>query len=377
VADGVSASKGSVDVKVCPRVEPIESTVRTGDVSQVDAGRVDVATRPVREWVAAVDGADALDRYPAEAAAVARDLMAGGVGASVTCRALTGLHDALTRRLIDLAAAELGPPPCPYAWLAIGSGGRMEQSLSTDQDNAIVYADELAPAGYFHALGTRVIAGLARAGLRRCPGGYMADRWHLPLARYRELFHRWMDVPEPPALVEAELFMDFRRVSGELNPEPLDAVLRNGPRAQQFLVGMARAAVRFPPPLRFTGRIRDEHGELDLKRGGLAGVVLLARLYALSAGSLARSTSDRLAEACSAGTISREGAAALTEAYRLLTELRLAAQLRQVAAGAEPTNRVRLADLSADERNRLRRALRSVRQMQRATEQRFHTHTVL
>jgi CBS domain-containing protein len=363
------------------RVEPIESTVRTGDVSQVDAkvdaSQVDAATRPMREWIAAVGGTDALDRYPAGAATVARDLMAGGAGAFVTCRALTGLHDALTKRLIDLAAAELGPPPCPYAWIAIGSGGRMEQSLSTDQDHAIVYADELVPADYFHALGTRVIAGLARAGLRRCPGGYMADRWHLPLARYRELFHHWLDVPEPPALVEAELFMDFRRVSGELDPEPLDAVLRGGSRAQQFLVGMARAAVRFPPPLRFTGRIRDEHGELDLKRGGLAGVVLLARLYALSAGSLARSTPDRLAAAASAGTVSPDGAAALTDAYRLFAELRLAAQLRQTAAGAEPTNRVRLADLSADERNRLRRALKTVRQLQRATEQRFHTHTVL
>ncbi len=354
------------------RVEPIESPVRTGGASHVDA-----VTEPMRGWLAAIDGTDALDRYPADVAAIARVLMAGGAGAFATCRALTGLHDALTARLIELSQAELGPPPCPYAWLALGSGGRMEQSLRTDQDHAVVYADDVVAAEYFTALGTLVVAGLARAGLRRCPGGYMADRWHMPLARWREVFHGWVDSPQPPALVEAEVFLDFRRVHGELSPAPLDTVLREGSGAPRFLVGMARAAVRFRPPLGLAGHIRGEHGEVDLKRGGLAGVVLLARLYALSAGSLTRSTPDRLAAASTAGTISREGAAALADAYHFLAELRLGAQLRQMEAGDEPTNRVRVASLTADERKQLRRAFRTVRDMQRATELRFHTHTVL
>ncbi len=353
-------------------MEPIESPVRSGDDSDVDA-----VTGPMREWIAAVDGIDALDRYAADAAAVAGTLMAGGAGAFAASRALTGLQDALTVRLIELAQAELGPAPCRYAWLALGSAGRMEQSLCSDQDHAVVYADDTAADGYFAALGTWLVAALARAGLRRCPGGYMADRWHLPLARWRELVHGWVDSPQSRALVEAELLLDFRWVAGELSPAPLDAALRNGSTAPRFLVGMARAAVRFPPALRFAGRIRSENGEVDLKRGGLAGVVLLARLYALSAGSLARSTPDRLAAAATAGAISREGAAALAEAHRFLGDLRLAAQLRQVAAGDQPTNRVRVAELTADERKRLRRAFSTVREVQRSTELRFHTHTVL
>src|SRR6266545_4092457 len=274
----------------------------------------------MRRWIASVDNIDALSRYAADAAAVTGVLMAGGVGALATCRALTGLHDALTVRLIELAEAQLGPAPCRYAWLALGSGGRMEQSLCTDQDHAIVYADDGAPDRYFGALGAHVVAGLARAGLRRCPGGYMADRWHLPLARWREVFRGWVESPEPLALVEAELLLDFRRVAGELSPVPLDAV---------------------------------------------------------SAASLARATPDRLAAASAAGTISLEGAAVLADAYRFLAELRLRAQLRQVADGIEPTNRVRLADLTADERKRLRRVLKTVRELQRSTELRFHTHTVL
>src|SRR6266545_460581 len=127
----------------------------------------------MRRWIASVDNIDALSRYAADAAAVTGVLMAGGVGALATCRALTGLHDALTVRLIELAEAQLGPAPCRYAWLALGSGGRMEQSLCTDQDHAIAYADDGAPDRYFGALGAHVVAGLARARLRRAtvPGG--------------------------------------------------------------------------------------------------------------------------------------------------------------------------------------------------------------
>jgi CBS domain-containing protein len=217
--------------------------MRTGEVADVDA-----VTRPMREWIAAIDRTDTLGRYAADAAAVAAVLMAGNAGPVATCRALTSLHDALTIRLIELSQPALGPPPCSYAWLALGSGGRMEQSLCTDQDHAVVYAGDVAAAEYFAALGTRVVAGLASAGIRRCPGGYMADRWHMPLARWCEVFHGWVQSPEPPALVEAEVFLDFRRVHGELSPAPLDAVLLSGSGTPRFLVGSAWPTVGSPAP---------------------------------------------------------------------------------------------------------------------------------
>ena len=354
-------------------VEPVESPVSHGGVDRVAA-----AIRPARGWIAGLDDAGDLDPYPARVAAVAGELTDAGEDALGTCRALGGLHDALTVRLIELAEAELGAPPCPYAWLALGSAGRMEQSLRTDQDNAIVYAEGGAAAEeYFGALGVHVVDGLARAGLLRCPGGYMADRWSMPLARWREVFRGWVERPEPQALIEAEVFLDFRWVYGELSAAPLETILRLGRAAPRFLVGMARAAVRFPPPLGWAGQIRGDHDEVDLKRAGLAAVVLLARLYALAAGSRARATPQRLAEAAQARTLSRTGADELADGYRLLADLRLAAQLRQLAAGEEPTNRIRMSEMTAQERGRLRRALHTVHDLQRATALRFHTQTVL
>jgi CBS domain-containing protein len=254
----------------------------------------------------------------------------------------------------------------------------MEQSLCTDQDSAVVHAGAATAAeAYFATLGERVVAGLARAGLRRCPGGHMADTWHLPVAAWRGMFDRWVDQPEPQALVEAEVFLDFRVVYGGLSTAPLDAALRRSSGAPRFLVGMARAAVIFGPPLGLGGRVRSRHGEIDLKRGGLAAIVLLARLYALAAGSSARSTPDRLAAASTAGTLSHDSAAALAHAHRVLGEIRLTDQLRRLAGGAEPSNRVRLNDLTPDERRQLRVAMHTVRDLQRATALRFHTDTVL
>jgi CBS domain-containing protein len=331
----------------------------------------------MRRWIATIDDVGALDRYAAEVAGTAAALVRAGTDALTTYRAVTSLHDALTVRLIERAETELGPAPCPYAWIALGSGGRMEQSLHTDQDHALVHDGGEAAEPYFAALGERVVDGLARAGLRRCPGGYMADRWHLSLPSWQELFHAWIHRPDPQALVEAEVFLDFRRVHGELSLEPLAEVQRRSAGSPRFMVGMARAAVRFPPPWRLVGPVRPHSGEVDLKRAGLAAVVLVARLYALAAGSLARSTPERLTAAATAGELSHHGAAELADAYRVLSELRLAAQLRQLAAGHEPSNQVPLADLTADERGQLRHGLRAIRNMLRVTALRFRTDTVL
>jgi len=339
---------------------------------------VDAATGATRRWVAAIGDVGALDGYPTLVAETAGALWRGGVDALTACRALTGLHDALAVRLIELAQAELGPAPCPFAWIALGSGGRMEQALYTDQDHAVVYAEDAeASASYFAALGVWMVDGLAKAGLRRCPGGYMADRWHLALPAWLDLFHGWLARPEPQALVEAEVFLDFRRVAGELSLEPLAAVLRQGAGTPLFLLGMARAAVRFPPPWRLVGPIPANHGEVDLKRAGLSALVLLARLYALAAGSLARSTPDRLAAAATADMLGSRSAADLAQAYRLLVRLRLVAQLRQIEAGQVPSNRVQLADLTAEERAGLRHGLRAIRNVLLVTELRFRTDTVL
>jgi len=322
-----------------------------------------------------------LDAYRGELVALIGLLLADGVDALEVTRIVGNLNDALTTRLIGLAEAELGPPPCRHAWLALGSQGRGEQVLSSDQDSALAYdgigvePDEVRD--YFGPLAGLVVAALARAGLALCRGGYMASTWQHPIDEYRRLFRGWVDAPEPAALLRAEIFLDLRPVHGDLPVDVLDAVLASGAMQPRFLVMLARAAVTFRPPIGMFGRLRVENSAIDIKRSGIAAIVLLARLYALAAGSSARTTALRLDAAAAAGWIARTRAANLIEAYRFLTDLRLRHQLEQARRGEPTDNVVPLAALTAQEQRRLREVLRAVRDLQDMTAARFATDTVM
>jgi CBS domain-containing protein len=327
-----------------------------------------------------LDRLDPLDRYQAHMSAAVERLLAAGVDVLDVTQEVAGVNDALTGRLLQLAENHLGPPPFAYAWLALGSHGRGEQVLSSDQDSALAYGGPRLgdgdPDQYFGQLADVVVDGLARAGLPRCSGGYMATRWRYPLQRFVDLFGGWVDHPMPQALLQAEVFLDVRPVHGALPVDVLGDLLVTGGQRGTFSLQMARAAVSFRPPRVVLGRFRGDRGQLDVKRAGTAAIVLLARLYALAAGSTARSTLTRLPAAAEAGGLSRSGAADLVEAYRHLTTLRLRHQVCQVQRGEPADNLVRVGDLSQQDQGRLRAALHTVRVVQDLTANRYVTHTV-
>jgi len=339
------------------------------------------APGPLRivESLGRIDEIAPLDGYQREMVTVVGRLLADGVDVLQVTHVVAGVNDILTTRLLRLAEIELGQPPCGYAWLALGSHGRGEQVLSSDQDSALTFdddAEDTAVAEYFPRLAGLVVTGLTRAGLPLCDGGYMATTWCHPLSELRGFFRVWVEQPKPDALLKAEVFLDVRPVHGDLSVDVLDRILLGGGSSGRFLAQMARASVTFTPPLGLLGRLRTKASTIDVKRGGVAAIVLLARLYGLAAGSTARTTVARLEAAAAAGVLSREGAGHLIEAYRFLTELRLRHQVGQVGVGVAPDNVVRLDELTLGERRRLQDSLRVVRDTQQVTALRFATHTV-
>lgn len=326
------------------------------------------------ERVRNVRDPQALHEYADEVAGVVETLFRGGLDVTRIGRITASLNDALTRRILQLAEETLGPPPVPYAWIVFGSEGRMEQTLLTDQDNALVYADDVAGArAYFAELARLAVERLIQAGFPPCLGGYMATNWCYPLEKWTALFRRWIETPDPEALMEAGIFFDFRKVHGGLDLTPLEAVCRQAASRRVFLAHMARAARTFHPPLGFFRRIRDEGGKVDLKKGGIAPIVAIARVYALEAASSARSTPDRLEAAAASGAMSREGADMLLEAFRFLMRLRLREQLQALRDGLPPENTVHLDRLSAVERRHLKEAFLAIREMQEALGLRYQT----
>ncbi len=311
---------------------------------------------------------EALPGYAEKVTEMVSVLLAGGLQPVVIAGLVARLNDALLRRLLGWAEADLGPPPAPYAWMALGSEGRMEQTLLTDQDNALAFDDAgAAHAEWYAALAELVNGDLEAAGFPPCRGNHMARRWRGPLSEWTARFQRCVEGPRPH---DAALFFDFRRVGGALGLEPLEAVLAHAGRSPLFLRFLAREAMEFSPPGTLLLR---RASTVDLKKHGISPVVFLARCYGLEVGAPARGTVGRLEAAARARLMGDEAYAGVSEAYRFLLGLRLRNQLRALDAGRPPVDEVALADLSALERSRLKEAFRAVKRWQEKAAYHYQT----
>jgi CBS domain-containing protein len=310
----------------------------------------------LRRTLDSVEDPTALAHYSREVAGTVQTLFRGGLGAVQIGRIVSSLNDALVKRLVGLAQRELGPAPTDFAWIVFGSEGRLEQTLLTDQDNALIYGEESETArAYFAALAQQVVNGLIQVGFPPCAGGFMATRWCKPLAGWRRLFAGWVRTPEPQALLDAAIFFDFRSVAGELSLAALEEIVTGATAEKSFIAQMINDALGFGPPVGFFGRIRSQGGMVDLKKGGLVPIVGLARVAALAGGSQERSTLERLAAAGKSGAIlSQEDASALGEIFQLLLFLRLRRQLAALEANQPLDHNIHLNMLSTLERRRLK-----------------------
>jgi CBS domain-containing protein len=311
----------------------------------------------------------ALPGYAAQLADMVAALVASGLDATVIAGFVARLNGILTHRLLRWAEAELGPAPAPYAWVASGSEGRREQTLVTDQDNLLVYADEgAAHVAWFCALAELVNRDLEAAGFPACPGGHMARYEHGTLGEWRRRLDACVDEPRAH---DAEVYFDLRSVAGHLSIDALEEPIARAGLSPMFLHLLAREALAFSPPSELVLRLR-RHPAVDLKLHGLAPIVFLARCYALEARSPARGTLERLEAAHAAGLLGADTFVAVSEAFRFLCALRLRVQLRAVEAGAAPSNRVALAALTPVERARLKEAFGAVKAWQAQAAQRYH-----
>jgi CBS domain-containing protein len=198
----------------------------------------------------------------------------------------------------------------------------------------------------------------------------MAKNWHGPLSTWLERFSGWINVPNRQALLVASIFFDFRQVAGELELEPLHAVLAGAPQKKIFLRWLATDALDFRTPNPLLLRFRTRTSTVNLKRNGISPVVSLARCHALEQGIRARNTVDRLRTAGRALGEQWEG---VIEAYRFLLGIRVRHQLRLMARGMPTSNHVVLGEISRMERRHLRESLAAIRAWQERTAHHFLT----
>jgi CBS domain-containing protein len=284
--------------------------------------------------------------------------------------------DALTRRLVELAVAELGEPQTPFAYLALGSHARREALPSSDVDSAIVWygaTDERQVRPHLHQIGKRVAAGMAACGKPVDAHGASASdiRFVRSEESWRRVARSWMKDPtQEQALILVSVLVDSRPVWGIHAGTPVAEEFCLAPAHPDLLRLLARYALSYRPPTGFLRGLVVEHtgerrGQLDLKHGGIIPIVDLARWAAMSAGVSATSTAERLRIAGDAGTLPPGDARTLLEAYELFVELRVDHQIEQISRGQTPDDYIDPATLSPLTRSYLKEAFRAVAAVQK------------
>lgn len=349
-----------------------------GIVTQTDLTRFQASsTASLVAEAARAETPEALARATSRIPHLLVQLVGAGHRHDTVTRMITDIADVVTRRLLRLGEAKLGPPPMPYLWLACGSQGRQEMTGVSDQDNCLILAEapDDAAAAYFGDLAGFVCDGLNACGYVYCPGEMMATnpRWRQPLSRWRAFFENWIAKPDKEAQMLASVMFDLRPIGGDATLfEGLHAeTLRRAAGNSIFTAHMASNALSHTPPLgllRGLATIRSgEHRDtFDAKLSGVVPVVDLARMYALQGQILAINTRARLEEALAGGRISASGGRDLLKAYDLVAQTRLRHQAGRVRAGEKPDNFVAPGALSDFERSHLRNAFVVIKTMQSA-----------
>ncbi|WP_102783878.1 DUF294 nucleotidyltransferase-like domain-containing protein [Thalassospira sp. GB04J01] len=296
---------------------------------------------------------------------------------------VTTLSDAATVRLLQLAEEKLGPPPVPYVWMAGGSQGRQEQTAISDQDNCLILDDaylEETHGAYFEALAEFVCDGLNDVGYVFCPGDMMAKtaEWRQPAKVWQNYFNKWIEQPEPKALMLCSVWFDLRPIHGTKSLfDDLHRVIvsraKDNRIFQAYLVG--NAMTHHVPLGFFKNFVMIRGGEhdstLDLKHNGVVPIVDLTRIHALANGVDEVNTFDRLRAVKAFPSISTQGASDLLDAFEFISITRLKHQVRQIRQGHAPDNFLHPESLSAFERTHLKDAFSVIKNLQSALETAF------
>ncbi|PWK13359.1 DUF294 nucleotidyltransferase-like domain-containing protein [Tumebacillus permanentifrigoris] len=289
-------------------------------------------------------------------------------------------HDLLMHRALDFTLQELekkglGTPPAPFCWLLLGSGGRREQTLHPDQDNALVYrslaADEQGRTqerAFFQALGEQGVATLEQIGYPYCSGFVMAanERWNGSLEKWQEQLQRYADFPDWSNARFLMIASDLRPLYGDVSlaAELHQWVVANVPQMAFIKWQVADHGLAHKIGLDFRERFRTElwgehERELNIKDGGYLQLVNATRLWAVAHGIVETHTGSRIAKIMESKLWREEDGNDIQAAYETLLSLRLW------------SNYTCPERLSVQERERLKAALRTIRSLQKRTAKRF------
>jgi CBS domain-containing protein len=307
------------------------------------------------------------------------DPIGTGASADYLTRLIAAFSDAIIDKAVAFSIDEAGPAPCRFVFLTMGSEGRQEQTLISDQDNAIVFEDLKDPAQaaaaktYFDGLARGICSRLDLAGYKYCDGNNMAQNptWCQPLSVWKDYLKKWIRSAAPEDLLHSSIFFDFRGTWGdmalaaELKTYLLDAI----DKWSGFLRNMTENTTHFKPPIGLFGKFiletKGKHKDaMDIKYAILP-IIDFARIYALHNGIPQTNTLDRLFRLYTRHALTSKEYTDLTQAYHFLMGLRFRRQITAIMDEQQsPDNYIYPANLSALDQLMLKEALKMIEKMQ-------------
>lgn len=297
-----------------------------------------------------------------------RLLIESGANVRNITNTMTLISDSIVRKLLSLTINELGQPPAKFIFLSLGSEGRKELTLLTDQDNAIVFENVSEDRyqevqEYFLKLGKRVCTALDEIGFSFCKGNVMAmnPKWCKPLSVWKQYFTNWVTTANPQDLLDVSIFFDFRGVFGE---ESLEEELRTHlfnliSGNNSFFVYLTQNALKAKPPI---SQIKS--GEfLDIKQS-LLPIIDLIRIYSLKNKIKDTNTIERLKKLNEKNIFSTTGYKDILNIYNFLMQIRFGNQAKLISENVPPSNKVDIQSLSEIEKIILKKVLTQIEDFQ-------------
>ncbi|MEO5891311.1 MAG: DUF294 nucleotidyltransferase-like domain-containing protein [Ferruginibacter sp.] len=305
-------------------------------------------------------------------------LLDRGVHAAIVNQVITAVSDTIAVKVIETVTKEMGRPPAKFVYMILGSEGRKEQTLKTDQDNAIIYEDKANEhreevREYFLKFASQVSDHLNSIGFSYCTGGFMAQnpKWTHSLSHWKKNYESWINESVPETVMQISTFFDCRYLYGdETIMKELEAFLNEQLRnpMERLFHFMAKNALQYEPPLTFFKNIRtfkvDKKEVFDIKKA-MTPIVDLVRVYALKNRIFEPNTGERLKALKDKQVFTENEVTELLQSYYFLMGLRLKTQSNQIIQDhSQPDNYIMPQHLSKIDQLSLKEIFKTIENFQ-------------
>lgn len=280
------------------------------------------------------------------------------------------INDEIIRKAVELALDEVGSPPCRFSIFVMGSEGRLEQLIKTDQDNAMIYEKD-EHREYFLQLGEVIHSNLLKIGFPDCKGGYTVgnERWVKSVMEWVEDIRYWGSYLYPENILNVSIFIDMRHVYGDVSLfNVVQTHLFNLADDRPLFISILREALKFKPPVGFGGRITKD--KIDIKKHGISPIVMPVKALSFGYKIRAKNTVERIEELAGKGVISEDLARNLVASYTFLKRIHLITQVEKLKKGIS-SNGIDLKELPKVRAEFIKDALKSIADFHKKIEIRF------